>query len=139
MPQGICGWHPSRSPNSWQGFLSLATCPHCRLTSTRSLHNPHSNCWLPPPWPPAGQHHPHLTPIHLSLTPLLLTRDLGVISPLCQPTTISKSVKSLEVSPQTLPRGPNYRPFNERGITGTISKAGSSTVHGSDGFSILHL
>ena len=25
------------------------------------LHNPHSRCWPPPPWPPTGPHHPHLT------------------------------------------------------------------------------
>ena len=59
--QGICGRHPSRSPNSWQGFHSLAICSHCRSTSTLSLHNPHSRCWPPPPWTPVGPHHPHLT------------------------------------------------------------------------------
>ena len=81
-PRGICGQHPSRSPNSWQGSHSLATYSHCRSTLTPSLHNPHSRCWPPPPWPPVGPHHPRLT-----LTPLHLTRGLGVISPLCQPTT----------------------------------------------------
>ena len=59
-PRGICGRHPSRSPNSWQGSHSSATCPHCRLISTHFLHNLHSRCWPPPPWPPARPH-PHLT------------------------------------------------------------------------------
>ena len=57
----ICGRHPSRSPNSCQGSHSSPTCPHCRSILTSFLHNPHSPCWLPPSWPPAGPHHPHFT------------------------------------------------------------------------------
>ena len=42
-PWGICGWHPSRSPNSWQGSHSSATCRHCRSILTPFLHNLHSS------------------------------------------------------------------------------------------------
>ena len=68
-PRGICGRHPSRSPNSWQGSNSSATCPHCRSISTPFLHNLLSRFWPPSPWSQAGPHHPHLT------------RCPGVISP----------------------------------------------------------
>ena len=43
------------------GLPQSATCPHCRSISTPFLHNLHSRWWPPPPWPPAGPHHPHLT------------------------------------------------------------------------------
>ena len=60
-PRLICGRNPSRSLNSWQGSHSSATCNHCRSIWTPLLHNLHSRCWPPPPWPPAGPHHPHPT------------------------------------------------------------------------------
>ena len=53
-PRGICGRHPSRSLNSWQGWLSLTTCPHCRSTLTTFLHNLHSCCWPSPPFASSG-------------------------------------------------------------------------------------
>ena len=79
---GICGLHPSRLLNFWQGFHSLASWPHFRSTLTPFLHNIHSCCWPSPPWPPAVQYH-----LHLPFTPLHLTSAPGVISPLHSPTT----------------------------------------------------
>ena len=58
-PRGICGWHLSRSLNSWQGSHRSATCPNCRSISF--LNNLHSLGWPPPPWPPVGPYYPHLT------------------------------------------------------------------------------
>ena len=64
LTRGICGLHPSRSLNSWQGSHSLAI-------STSFPHNLHSRCWSSPPWPPAEPHHPHLT-LHLySFSPVV--------------------------------------------------------------------
>ena len=75
-PRAICGRHPSRSLSSWQGSHSSATCPHCRSTSTPFLHNLYSRCRLPPPWPPAGPHH-----LHLTLHPHLISPVVWVSSP----------------------------------------------------------
>ena len=34
---------------------------------------------------------------------------------------------------------PSYRPFDERGVSAAIRKASSSTAHGTDGLTVLHL
>ena len=67
---------PSRSPNSWQGSHSSATCPHCRSISTPSFIT----------FIPAvgrlflGHQQDHII-LFSPFTPLHLTRSPGVISP----------------------------------------------------------
>ena len=60
-PLGICGQHPSRSPNSRQGSHTSATCPHCRSTLTLSSITLSPLLAAASSLAPVGPHHPHLT------------------------------------------------------------------------------
>ena len=76
-PGGICERHPSRSLNSWHGFVSLAICPTADRFWLLSFITfiPAAGLLLP------GLQRDHI--IISPFTPLHLTRGPGVVSPLC--------------------------------------------------------
>ena len=90
-PPGTWYRHPSRYPNSWQGFRTSLICPLCRLILTTSLFNHYSPCWPSPPCGPSTTLHLHLPPPFFTSSHLW-SRGW---SPFCYPTTTTNTDKVL--------------------------------------------
>ena len=74
-------------------LIDLRHLPHCRSILNYFLHNLHSRGWLPPPWAPAGPHHPHLAcaPGVISPPPLQINNNSSYFAPKYSKTSLIRT------------------------------------------------